>query len=587
MSLPSDGVPDANTAATQPRRIGRRRPELLPKLFRIFPRTGPSPEPNGLLRIGRARVDLRTGEVRAPDGTTTILRPKTAAMLQVLNERAGELVGKDELLESVWPDTTIDEDGLVQCVSEARRALGDEGRTVLRTHAKRGYSLHLVGQPAAPAADPAAITRWRRLAAIALALVVAVAIGLAVREVTRTTVDGPAQAGVRGPVVGVFPFESLAGGTRWERLARALTQDIIADLAQNSWLRVLADATTRSAGPVSPETAAKLGAEYFVSGSIQAEDGRVRVAAALIETQSGRQLWSKRIEGPIDDFLGLQHAASVALVGELSSHWNGPIARAGRAVARQRGIDRLDAYELFLLATEKLASYKQTDLAEAVEMLRRVVAMAPEFGEAWAKLSLTIYNTVTPEMSAAEMERMWQEGHAAAREAYRVSPDNPHAIAQAANVVRWENPAEAERMVRRAAALAPNNADILAYLSFRATHYPALGPDAEQWITRAIELNPNHPNWYHWNRGAVLVVLGRYAEAVEAFALAPDHIEVKADRIAALALAGDVTQARLLLLKLMAESPGFSISFHKNAAGFDDAVGEIFARGLRLAGAAE
>jgi TolB-like protein/DNA-binding winged helix-turn-helix (wHTH) protein len=585
MSLPSDGVPDAGTAATHARRIGHRRPELLPKLFRIFRRTGRAPVPDGLLRIGRASVDLRTGEVRAPDGTTTILRPKTAAMLQVLSARAGELISKDELLEAVWPDTTIDEDGLVQCVSEARRALGDEGRMVLRTHAKRGYSLHLVGQAAAPATTRAATSHWRRLYAIALALVVAVTVGLAVREVTRVTNDAPAQ--VRGPVVAVFPFEALAGGTRWERLARALTQDIIADLAQNSWLRVLADATTRSAGPVSPETAGKLGAEYFVSGSIQAENGLVRVAASLIETQTGRQLWSKRIDAPVENFLGLQRSASIALVGELSSHWNGPIARAGRATARQRGIDNLDAYELYLMATEKVHSYTPEDLAEAAGMYRRVVAMAPEFGEAWAQLSLTIYNMVTPDMSASEMERMWQEGHAAAREAYRVSPDNPHAIAQAANAVRWDDPAEAERMVRRAAALAPNNADILAYLSFRATHYPALGPDAERWITRAIELNPNHPNWYHWNRGAVLMVVGRYAEAVEAFALAPEHIEVKADRIAALALAGDVAQARLLLSKLVAESPEFSISFHKYAAGFDDSVGAIFARGLRLAGAAE
>ena len=83
------------------------------------------------------------------------------------------------------------------------------------------------------------------------------------------------------------------------------------------------------------------------------------------------------------------------------------------------------------------------------------------------------------------------------------------------------------------------------------------------------------------------MVVGRYAEAVEAFALAPDHIEVKADRIAALALAGDIPAAQEQLRKLLAEAPLFSISFHANAAGFDTAVAEIFARGLRLAGAPE
>jgi TolB-like protein/Flp pilus assembly protein TadD len=495
------------------------------------------------------------------------------------------MISKDELLERVWPDAIVDEDGLVQCVGEIRQALGHEGRAALQTHAKRGYSLHLEGKPAETVADLPASGRWRRLATALVALLLAVAFGLVVREAIRPPGDTPAQTG--GSVVAVFPFANLTGSARWERLTRALTEDVIADLAQNSWLLVLADATTRRAGEAGPATAARLGADYFVSGSIQAEGDVVRVAAALIDAQTGRQLWSTRVQGRADDFLGLQHAATVALVSELSSHWDGPIARADRAIARQKGTDNLDAYELFLLATDRIASYEQEDLAGAVDMLRRVVAMAPEFGEAWAKLSLTIYNSITPDMTADQMERLWQEGHAAALEAYRVSPDNPQAIAQAANAVRWDDPAEAERMVRRAAALAPNNADVLAYLAFRATHYPALAPEAEKWMARAIELNPNHPDWYHWNRGAVLMVLGRYDEAVGAFALAPDHIEVKADRIAALALAGDVPEARHLLTELLAESPGFSISFHKHAAGFDDAVGEIFARGLRMAGATD
>jgi TolB-like protein len=344
---------------------------------------------------------------------------------------------------------------------------------------------------------------------------------------------------------------------RWNQLAQALTEDVIADLAQSSWLGVLADTTTRNAGPAGPATAANLGARYFVSGSIRIEGEIARINAVLTETSSRRQLWSKRAQGPIEDFLAMQRATSEALVSELSSHADCPIARADRAIARERGTDNLSAYELFLLASEKIESYRQEDLEQAVSMLRHVVQLAPEFGETWAKLSLTIYNTVSPHMTEAEMERRWEEGHAAAMEAYRVSPDNPRAIAQGANAIRWDNPAEAERMVRRAAELAPNNADILAYLAFRSAHYPNLAPDAEQWIARAMELNPFHPAWYHWNRGTVMMVLGRYQEAAEAYALAPDHLEAKGSRIAALALAGEVPAARRLLTEVLTRGTQF------------------------------
>ena len=55
----------------------------------------------------------------------------------------------------------------------------------------------------------------------------------------------PSAQGFDGPAVAVLPFENLAGGERWDRLARGLTEEVIADLATNPWLFVLADATTR------------------------------------------------------------------------------------------------------------------------------------------------------------------------------------------------------------------------------------------------------------------------------------------------------------------------------------------------------
>ena len=538
--------------------------------------------------IGEVKADLETGEIRSTDGTVTVLRPKTAAMLRVLASRQGEVVGKEDLFRQVWPDTFVTEDGIVQCVGEIRRALGTEARAVLRTHPKRGYSLNLsVENPGVPAPQP---RRWSMgLLAPAAALLAAAAImivGVSIRPL-QANITAVAEEQANGPVVAVFPFDSLTPDERWQRLARALTQDIIADLGQNSWLFVLADATTRERGPGSPGKAAELGADYFVTGSVQAEEGVVRIIATLVDTETGHHLWSRHVEGTTDEFLTLQRAASEALVGELSSGWNGPIPQAGRAKARQRGIDDLSAYELFLLASERVHGYTPQDLADAVEMYQRVVALAPEFGEAWAQISQTTYNMVMPNMSQAEMERLWRQAEAAALEGYRVSPDDPHAVAQAANAIRWENPDEAERLIRRAAVLAPNNADILAYLSFRAAHYPALGPAAEVWIARAMRLNPDHPSWYDWNLGWVMMVVGRYAEAAEAFGRAPDHIDARSGRIAALALAGDISTARALMAALLKEQPSFTIGWHRDAAGIADPLAEVFAKGFKLAGAPE
>jgi Flp pilus assembly protein TadD len=188
-------------------------------------------------------------------------------------------------------------------------------------------------------------------------------------------------------------------------------------------------------------------------------------------------------------------------------------------------------------------------------------------------------------MTPEEMETLWALGDAAALEAFRVAPDNPMALGQAANVVRREDPARAEAMTRRAAELAPNDADVLAYLAFRAAHFPTLAPEAVDWIERAIRLNPTRPDWYDWNRGMAMFVAGRFGEAASAYARAPDHVEAEAGRLAALALAGDVGAARAGMARLMRERPGFSARWYADLAGLHPDVAAVFNRGFALAGA--
>lgn len=76
-------------------------------------------------------------------GQEVELRPKTSAVLAVLARRAGEVVGKDELLDAVWPEGFVSEAVLSVCVSELRRALGDEAREprYIATAHRRGYRL--------------------------------------------------------------------------------------------------------------------------------------------------------------------------------------------------------------------------------------------------------------------------------------------------------------------------------------------------------------------------------------------------------------------------------------------------------------
>ena len=62
------------------------------------------------------------------DGKAVQLTDKAFDTLCVLVRRAGELVSKDELMATVWPDTVVEENNLDQKISMVRRALGEKAR---------------------------------------------------------------------------------------------------------------------------------------------------------------------------------------------------------------------------------------------------------------------------------------------------------------------------------------------------------------------------------------------------------------------------------------------------------------------------
>jgi len=74
-------------------------------------------------------------------GQSVALTPKAFDVLLALVERRGRLVGKDELLSCVWPETFVEETNLTYNISVLRKSLGDSAETphLIENIPKRGY----------------------------------------------------------------------------------------------------------------------------------------------------------------------------------------------------------------------------------------------------------------------------------------------------------------------------------------------------------------------------------------------------------------------------------------------------------------
>jgi hypothetical protein len=82
------------------------------------------------------------------------LSPKAFRLLEILLDRRPEALSKSELLDCLWPETSVSDAGLHNLVAEVRAAIGDtpQAARFIRTVPRFGYAFHGDARPA-PTAD--------------------------------------------------------------------------------------------------------------------------------------------------------------------------------------------------------------------------------------------------------------------------------------------------------------------------------------------------------------------------------------------------------------------------------------------------
>ena len=84
-------------------------------------------KPHSRFELADWSVDPSSGTVSR--GKTSVrLEPKVMEVLLELVEHPGQVLSKEQLIDAVWADSFVGEAALSRCISELRRALGDDAR---------------------------------------------------------------------------------------------------------------------------------------------------------------------------------------------------------------------------------------------------------------------------------------------------------------------------------------------------------------------------------------------------------------------------------------------------------------------------
>src|SRR5262245_33740242 len=93
-----------------------------------------------LYRFDECELDERLYQLRRK-GERVEIEPKAFDLLVYLLHHREQVVGKDELLDKLWPGTVVSEAALTRCIARSREAIGDDGdkQQIIRTQHGRGY----------------------------------------------------------------------------------------------------------------------------------------------------------------------------------------------------------------------------------------------------------------------------------------------------------------------------------------------------------------------------------------------------------------------------------------------------------------
>lgn len=441
------------------------------------------------------RLDLQTRELRAADGTLVPLTAKAFDTLCCLIENRDRVVGKDELLATVWPGRVVEENNLTQAICALRRALGSAGgeHRFILTVPGRGYRFVAGLEEDVPArtipraADAAPARRsldWLLVALLASVALFAAALWWPLPAHPPAPAAAPA-------ALAVLPFRPLSPDPGDGLLELGLAETLIARLSEAGPLRVSSLlASQRLQGRVADPLHAgrQLGVDYVIEGSTQRQGERMRITARLLAVPDGHTLWAGTFDERRDRVFSLQDAIAAAIGEALALDGVAPAAR------RRSPCDGEDveAYRAYLAGRHLLERLSAERMPDALAALQRAIALDPGCARAYAGLAqLHISQALNAD---ADPRVVFPQARAAVARALALDPALAEAYAARGRVEMWYDldPSRAAASLRQALALDPGAAD--AHIAYSlALGFLGRRDEATAHVRLASELDPLSP----------------------------------------------------------------------------------------------
>jgi TolB-like protein/DNA-binding winged helix-turn-helix (wHTH) protein/Flp pilus assembly protein TadD len=516
------------------------------------------------VRFGTYEVSLQSGEVRK-SGLRIKVQQQPLKLLEILLERPGEVVTREELCSRVWPNETFGDfdQALNIAIAKLRTALGDsaESPRFIETLSKRGYRfiadvsvVDADGRPRKPESSGAtpgmqeaerglpddglaeAPERrlWpRRRTAVLMALFLTITMSILALWLFRSRAHTP--TGIRS--LAVLPLENLSGDPAQNYFADGMTDELITDLAQISALRVISRTSAmvyKGARKPLPQIARELNVDAVVEGTVLRSGDKVRITAQLIDASTDKHLWSQSYEGELRDTLALQNRVASAIADQIRIN----VTPQEQAALKSVEVVNPVAYESYLKGRYFWNKRTADELRVALAYFNQAIEQDPNYARSYSGLADTY-----------ALLGDWQYAAMSPKEAF------PKAKAAAIKALELDS------------SLGEAHNSLAFVLDGFDWDLEAAGRE----FRRAIELSPGYAtahHWYAWH----LSLLGQYDEAIaemrKAQSLDPLSLIINSDLAEILVIAHSYDESVQQSLKTIEMDPNFALAHNQLAEAY-------------------
>ena len=447
----------------------------------------------------------------------------------------------------------------------------------------------------APSA-PSARSRWGRLVAAAMLVILAVGTLLALRGL-RARVE---------PSVAVLPFVNMGADSADGYFSDGLTEEIITRLGALPGLKVISRTSAMHyKGSTAPlrEIAGELDVAHVLEGSVRRADGRLRITAQLVDARADEPVWAATYDHAPRDAFEVQETIAREVAQALEVELEEP----GQRALTRKGTLHPEAEDLYRRARYLWATRSREGQEQALAYLHQAIARDSGYADAWAAIADVYLTTHRFGWSELSEQEAYGRVKASAERALALDPRSADAHAAYSQVLWWQRDwPGAERELRRAIELNPGNASargwyallligsgrteealresrraaeldpfaLIVSLTYAWGCYIARDYECSvEQLRRTLEINPSWPIT-HVRLGESYTQQNRHEEAARAVTAALENGApwLLADLAYVRARAGRASEARRLLDSARTISPSFNVARAYAALGEADSA---------------